>query len=246
MTDKVIIGGTEFPVACEVDGMPAHRVEPGEYIDGYTVLNESFTGPFKDVDDDGNPIPGAFRSEPVDTAKGKKLSKTILDSLHHPGGKVVDSEGKLVCTTPDWHAATMISISLNQQPKSIPEGMNLGLSQFHGLTKTSPDDDFSFWCIRVPVLCVKEDGTKVLHRYGYVAPFYARYEMPMMMRCPLSALRFSGHGSAMKVLDMIRNDLIPKLTPVQRNFFVRHGKWMHDWDNAKPVQVKFAYNVITK
>ena len=245
MKDKMVVCGTEFPTKCEVDGMPAHRVEPGEYIDGYTVLNETFRGPFKAVDDSGNPIPGSFRSDLLKTDKGEKRVKVVLDSLHNPGGRVVDSDGKEVCKTPDWHTATMISISLNQQPKSIPEGVDLGLSWFHGLTKTAPDDDFSFWCIRVPVLYVgPKDGTEKPNRYSYVMPFYKRHQMPMPTRSPMSALRFSGHGSAQKVLDMIRNELIPQLSEAEKDFFVQHGNWKHDWDNAAPVQIKFAYNVI--
>ena len=245
MTKTIIIGETEFPVHDNMDSRPFTRVKGLSEGVPYTIFSEGYHGPFTAVQDDLSDMPRPFGLQKVDTATGKKNSYIVFDDAHHPGGKVIDRDGKVVATTDTWIAAYVTALALNKQPKGITDGMLVGLSPSHGLSRRTRDDRFAFWCIRVQMvdIATKEDRGK-----SFVCPFYERYEPPQLTKTPVSALRFKGHSEAMRVIDLIKNEIL-SLPEVQKQRENRRAKAIDgamepDWDSMQPVMVKYAYNVI--
>lgn len=245
MTKTIIIGETEFPVHDNMDSRPFTRVKGLSEGSPYTIFSEDYHGPFTAVQDDLSDMPRPFGLQKVETATGKKNSYIVFDDAHHPGGKVIDRDGKVVATTDTWIAAYMVALALNKQPKSITDGMLAGLSPSHGLSRRTGADKFAFWCIRVQMVDI---ATKENRGKSFMCPFYERYEPPQFTKTPMSALRFRGHSEAMRMIDLVKNEIL-SLPEVQKQLENRRAKAIDgamepDWDSMQPVMVKYAYNVI--
>lgn len=245
MTETIVIGETEFPVHDSMNSRPFTRVKGLSEGSPYTIFSENYHGPFTAVQDDLADMPRPFGLQKVETATGKKNSYIVFEDAHHPGGKVIDRDGKVVATADTWIAAYMIAITLNKQPKSITDGMLVGLTPSHGLSRRTSDDKFAFWCIQVQYVDI---ATKDKRSKSFVCPFYERYEPPQLTKSPISALRFSGHSEAMSVINLIMNEILP-LPEVQKLIEDRRaraiaGSMEPDWSTMHPVMVKYAYNVI--
>ena len=268
MTDKIVIGGTEFPTKGEVDGRTFTRYEGSllptkPQVGLYELFHERFQGPFTPIHiETSEPIPPCFGTELLETKAGRKRVVRVFDDLDNCDAVVVDSKGNRVTGPMTRLAAWTTAIALNKQPHGILDGTKLGLSPFHGVSKSTCKDKQAFWCIRVPTTSYY--GGKIpVSDYSYVIPFYTRYELPGTTYNPLSALRFKSAYGAKEMIDLIRQEFLgdPKVVDDLKS---RRDRWqklvfktdkepasvngraphsLEEWLAMEPVQVKYMYNI---
>lgn len=266
MTDKIVIGGTEFPTKGEVNGRTFTRYSDtgGQTRVGlYESFHERFKGPFVPVHSETTePLPPCFGTELLETKTGRKRAVRVFDDIDGEDAIVVDSAGNCVAGPMTRLAAWTISTALNKQPHGILDGSRFGLSPFHGLAKSVSKDKQSFWCIRVPSTSFYGCTTPV-NDYSYVMPFYTRYELPTTTANPMSALRFGTAGGARAVIDVIKHEFLTGIK-VTDELRARRDKWQklvfqtgkepasvngraphspEEWNAMEPVLVKFMYNI---
>ena len=256
MSETILIGGTQFPVECTCRGRQGKRTR-SEDVNLYSILSGKYKGPYVPVDSESHEkLPTMFGVDRLETAEGPKNCCVVYDDINHSGGAVVDSNGVVVVETKTWGDAFAVSSALNRLPLSIKDGDLLGLSPSHGGGKVCKDDKFSFWCIQVPVVDTK-DKSRVMWM-SYVCPFYKRNELPVVSKNPMASLRFRTSKGASKVIDII-NDLLGTIQEDRGKNIVNETRAGHDnpekpastlvvttdWKQAKPVMIKYAYNVLS-
>lgn len=246
--EVIIVGDEELPERDTVDGRPCTRVKYNERANVYNTFHDRFIGPFHAVTDDMHELPPLTDRQLVKHNSIKTVSNIVYDDIDHTGGKVVDSRGRVVCDSSTWLAAKSIALMLNAMPEGIREGSALGMLEYHGMSRHVKEDKFAFWCIQVPFVELKENDLKKISHMCYVAPFKWLHAYPPVINNPMSALRFSGHSAALKVLEYIKSDVLE--IPSVRQMLTKNVELVKKsggtyplWEDARPVLVKFAYNV---
>lgn len=256
MSETILIGGTQFPVECTCRGRQGKRIKSKD-ADLYSILSSRYKGPYTPVDSETHEkLPTMFGVDKLETAEGQMNCCVVYDDISHPGGAVIDNNGTVVVETKTWGDAFAVSSALNRLPLSITDGSLLGLSPSHGVAKTCKDDKFAFWCIQVPMVDINDRSC--VKWQSYVAPFYKRNELPNTLKNPIAALRFHSVNGASKVIDIINGMLNTIAEDRGRNItnLVRNGHSdptkpfstlvvTADWKQAKPVMIKYAYNVLS-
>ena len=241
MTDKIVIGGTEFPTKITVGGRPCTRQRT--LIDStlYDIFGRSYKGQFVATLANGDPLPPIWHSEPVETVEGMKRSYLVFDDIDDACECYVkDSAGRVVATAPSILAAQQLVTALNKQPTGCRESKVLGLGPSLGVIAHTPEDKFAFWCIKVDPRDGATNGAGEKLKPSYLQPIQYRYgEYPSLTHNPTSALRFAGNGSAKYAIKIITEEILPttKAESTMRKLW--------NWEEMKPVMVKFAYNVVS-
>ena len=249
MIKEIIIEGDQkLPERDTVDGRPCTRVKYSEQANVYNTFHDRFVGPFKAVTDDMLPLPSLTDRQFVKRGTIKTISNIVYDDIDHVGGKVIDSNCKVVCNTTTWLSAKSIALMLNSMPEGIREGSALGMLDCHGMLRHVKEDKFAFWCIQVPFKEYKKNAPEKISNMCYVAPFKWLHEYPPIAYSPMAALRFSGHSAALNVLEYIKSYVleipyIKKRELELMELIKSNGGTRALWEEAKPVMVKFAYNV---
>lgn len=204
----------------------------------YDLVAQQFTGPFEAVENDGvTRIPAAIQH--ARDPENKKWIHSIGERTSETGGKVIDSNGTVVCNTTNFLAAHAIACALNAFPTGLRNALLLGNGPY-GCNHHSRKNPWDFWAIQVDVDVkdLEQPGT-IQHTQRYVGPCgEGEYRLPVAMRYPLHACKHSNKGRAQAAIDVLKELL--KKPYMQEQIKKRRSYGLEvKWETMTPVKIHY-------